>query len=389
MTIRPEDLCCPSGEALVRSRPTYVEVDLDRLTGNYRAIQQAAGGAGMLPVLKANAYGHGMIEVARHLQTLDPAGLAVAFLEEGIQLRLAGLSCPVLVMGGIDADQIPHFLEYDLTLTASSDTKLREIDRVAVGMGRTARVHLKVDTGMGRIGMRPETAHVMFEAGLAAEHVRVDGVYSHLACADEGDDEFTLRQIDRFRRAVSFYAERGAPTPPLHLAGSGGILRYPQAHFDLVRPGNLLYGIYPSRDAPRTIKVEPVLSWKSRVVFFKVQRAGEPVSYGAEWRPESDTRLITIPVGYGDGYVRSLTGRAEVLVRGERRPVVGRICMDQLVADLGPEGTAYNGDEVVLLGAQGDEAIDAFDLAKWAGTIPHEILSNINARVARRYIGGA
>ena len=369
------------------SRPTYAEIDLDRLTANYRAIEGAVGGARMLPVLKADAYGHGLLPVARHLETLGPAGLAVAFLEEGALLREAGIDCPILVMGGIDAGQIPHFLRYDLTITASSVKKLREVDRAAGELGVTARVHLKVDTGMGRIGMRPETAPAMFEAGLAADHVEVEGVYSHFATADRADPEQTRHQMERFRRAVSFYAARGVPIPSLHLANSGAILQHPVAHLDLVRPGILLFGIYPSDEAPRTIEVTPVLSWKSRVVFFKVHPSGHPVGYGAGWKPIGDTRIVTVPVGYGDGYFHALSNGGEVIIGGHRRPIVGGVCMDQLMVDIGPDGEAYNGDEVVLIGSQGDSSISAADLAGWAGTIPYEILTNINTRVARRYVG--
>ena len=370
------------------SRPTFAEIDLDRLTSNYRAVQRAVGGAGMLPVLKANAYGHGLLPVARHLESLGAAGLAVAFLEEGALLREAGIDCPVLVMGGIDVSQIPHFLRYDLTITASSVEKLREVDRAAAALGVTARVHLKVDTGMGRIGMRPDTAPAMFRAGLEATHVEIEGIYSHFATADRADPAQTLRQLERFRQALSFYPERGHPLPKLHVANSGGILQHPDSHLDLVRPGILLFGIYPSEEVRRTIDVTPVLSWKSRVVFFKVQPSGYPVGYGAAWKPDGDTRVVTVPVGYGDGYFHALSDRGRVIIGGRRRPIVGGICMDQLMVDMGPNGEAYNGDEVILIGSQGDVSITAVDLARWAGTIPYEVLTNINTRVDRRYIGG-
>lgn len=369
------------------SRPTFAEIDLDRLTANYRAIEAAVGGARLLPVLKANAYGHGLVPVARHLEGLEPAGLAVAFLEEGALLRQSGIGCPILVMGGIDLEQIPHFLDYDLTITASSVEKLREVNRVAGRMGLLARVHLKVDTGMGRIGMRSETAHRMFEAGAAARHVEVEAVYSHFASADGADHEQTRRQMERFRRAISFYPRCGLPAPRLHIAASGAILQHPDAHLDMVRPGLLLFGVYPSRAVPRSVEVEPALAWKSRVVYFKVQPAGHPVSYGATWAPSRDTRLVTVPAGYGDGYFRALSNRAQVLIGGLRRPVVGRVCMDQMMVDIGPDGEAYNGDEVVLLGSQGNSSVTATDLAGWAGTIPYEVLTNINTRVARRYVG--
>ena len=368
-------------------RPTYAEIDLDRLTANYRSIERTVGGAGMLPVLKANAYGHGLVPIARHLEGLGPAGLAVAFLEEGALLREAGISCPILVMGGIDVSQIPDFLQYDLTITASSVEKLREVDRTAKGLGTTARVHFKVDTGMGRIGMRPDTAKAMFEAGLASAHIAVEGIYSHFATADSARPEQTRHQLKEFLRAVSFYASRGVATPQLHIANSGGILQHPESHLDLVRPGILLFGVYPSDEVPRSIEVTPVLSWKSRVVFFKVQKSGCPVGYGATWTPTGDTRLVTVSVGYGDGYFRALSNRGEVIIGSRRRPIVGRVCMDQLMVDIGPDGEAYNGDEVVLLGSQGDVSITATDLARWVGTIPYEVLTNINTRVRRRYMG--
>ncbi|MCY4370462.1 MAG: alanine racemase [bacterium] len=369
------------------SRPTYAEIDLGILTANYRAVEQAVGKARMLPVLKANAYGHGLVHVARHLETLGAAGLAVAFLEEGALLRRAGIRCPILVMGGIDGSQIPQFLRYDLTITASSVHKLREVNQAAEALGVVARVHLKVDTGMGRIGMRPETAPAMFEAGLQAKHVEVDGVYSHFATADRKDPEQTRLQLDVFRSCVSFYRSRGIPTPKLHIANSGAILQHSDSYLDLVRPGLLLFGLYPSEEVRRTIDVMPVLSWKSRVVFFKVQPAGYPVGYGAAWAPHEDTRIVTVPAGYGDGYFHSLSDRGAVLIGGRRRPIVGGVCMDQFMVDIGPGGEAYNGDEVVLIGSQGDASISAADVARWASTIPYEVLTNINTRVARRYVG--
>ncbi len=370
------------------ARPTFAEIDLDRLAANYRAVQRAVGGAGILPVLKANAYGCGLLPVARHLESLGSAGLAVAFLEEGALLREAGIACPILVMGGIDVRQIPGFLRYDLTITASSVEKLREVDRAARAAGVTARVHLKVDTGMGRIGMRPGTAPAMFRAGLEAASVEVEGIYSHFATADLADRSQTLRQLRSFRRALSFYPDHGLPLPKLHIANSGAILQHPDSYLDLVRPGLLLFGLYPSTEAARTIEVAPVLAWKSQVVFFKVQPAGHPVGYGAAWTPERNTRVVTVPVGYGDGYLRALSERGQVLIGGRRRAIVGGICMDQLMVDIGPDGEAYNGDEVVLIGSQGDASIGASDLAGWAGTIAYEILTNINTRVDRRYVGG-
>lgn len=367
-------------------RPTYAEIDLARLTSNYRAIERAVGANRMVPVLKANAYGHGLIQVARHVESLGAAGLAVAFLEEGELLRRAGIHCPILVMGGIDGRQISDFLRYDLTMTASSTHKLREVNRVAARYGKVAKVHLKVDTGMGRIGMRSDTAPTMFDLGLRSPNVRVDGVYSHLATADRRDPEQTRQQLREFLGCVSFYRSRGLPTPKLHIANSGAILQHPDSYLDLVRPGLLLFGVYPSEEVRRTIEVKPVLSWKSRVVFFKVQPAGRPIGYGAGWAPRRDTRVVTVPVGYGDGYFYSLSDRGRVIIAGRRYPIVGGICMDQFMVDVGPDGEVYNGDEVVLIGSQGDGSVSVSDVARWAGTIPYEVLTNINTRVGRRYV---
>lgn len=369
-------------------RPTHAEIDLDRITENYRAIDAAVGRARVMPVLKANAYGHGLVEIARHLETLEPAMFGVAFLEEGILLRAQGVRTPILVMGGLDNAQIPHFLKHDLTITASSTFKLREIDRVAGELGTTARVHLKVDTGMGRIGMRPETVATMFEAGAAASNVEVEAIYSHFATADEADRSGTERQLQRFLEAVEFYPDHGLATPHLHIANSGGVLQHPDSHLDLVRPGILLFGVYPSAEVPRTVRVTPALTWRSQVAFFKVLLEGEPVSYGSTWRSPVDTRIVTIPAGYGDGYFRALSNRGQVIIGGNRHPIVGRVCMDQFMVDIGPDGSAHNGDEVVLMGTMGDVSVTADDLAEWSGTIPYEVLTNINTRVSRVYLGG-
>ena len=301
-------------------------------------------------------------------------------------LRRAGIKTPILVLGGIWGSQIPEFLRADLTLTASSIEKLEAIDRAAEAMGVTARVHLKIDTGMERIGVHYYNAEGFLEAALRCRHVRVEGIFSHFARADEADPAPSHLQLERFNEVLSFYERRGLPMPIRHMANSAAILRFPEAYFDMVRPGILLYGVYPSAEVPRTVEVAPALSWKTRVVYFKVTKPGHGVSYGWTWAPDRMTRIVTLPVGYGDGYFRSMSGKAQVLIRGRRYPVVGRICMDQMMVNIGWE-TAYNGDEVVLIGEQGNERITVEDLAEWAGTIPYEVLTNINTRVPRLYVG--
>jgi alanine racemase len=366
-------------------RPTVVEVSLARLSENFRAIRTAVTPAAVMPIVKANAYGHGLVEVARHLVALGATSLGVAFLEEAIALRAAGVEVPILVMGGILGDQIPLFLRHRLVLTASSIDKLRQIDETARDMGVAASVHLKIDTGMERIGVRHSNARSLFERAADARHCSVEGVYSHFANADAADLTSARLQLARFLEAVVWYDKQGMTPPIRHMANSGAVLQLPESHLDMVRPGILLYGVYPSLEVRQTIPVKPALAWRSRVVYFKVVPAGHPVSYGSTWQADHPVRLVTVPVGYGDGYFRALSNVAEVIIRGKRYPVVGRVCMDQIMVNIEWE-TAYNGDLVTLLGAEGDEIITCEHLAEWAGTIPYEVLTNINTRVPRVYV---
>jgi alanine racemase len=371
-------------------RPTVVEVNLQRLSENFQAIRQKVSPAKVMAILKANAYGHGLVEVARHMVSIGADFLGVAFLEEGILLREQGIQAPILVLGGIIGNQVPNFLKNNLTLTASSLEKLQQIEDAAQQMGVTARVHLKIDTGMERIGVHYYNAEGLLEASLKCPHVMVEGIFSHFANADAADLTHARLQLERFNEVLRFYERRSLPTPLRHMANSAAVLNLPESYFDLVRPGILLYGVYPSPEVERTIHVRPALAWKSRVVFFKVVLPNHPVGYGSTWQSDHMVRLVTIPVGYGDGYMRAMSNKAQVILRGQRYPQVGRISMDQMTVNIEWD-SAYNDDEVILIGeAQGEDevlAITCEDLAEWAGTIPYEILTNINTRVPRRYLG--
>jgi alanine racemase len=366
-------------------RPTIVEVDLARLTENFHAIRAAVAPAAVMPIVKANAYGHGLVPVARHLVGLGAASLGVAFLEEAVALRQAGITVPILVMGGILGDQIPVFLRHDLTLTASSIDKLRQIDRLAGELGMVARVHLKIDTGMERIGVHYYSAEGLLERSLECRHCVIEGIYSHFANADAADLGSARLQLARFLDVLTWYDKQGLTPPVRHMANSGAILQLRDSHLDLVRPGILLYGVYPSAEVRRTIAVRPALAWKSRVVYFKVVKPGHPVSYGWTWQADHQVRVVTVPVGYGDGYFRALSNTAQVVIRGKRYPVVGRVCMDQIMVNIEWD-SAWNGDEVLLIGRDGDEILTCEDVAAWAGTIPYEVLTNINTRVPRVYV---
>lgn len=365
-------------------RATWAEINLTRLRQNLELIRATVAPAKVMPIIKANAYGHGLGEVARFLAPYaDYFGVAV--LEEGIYLRKLGITTPILVLGGIWGEQVPRYLEYDLTFTASSVERLEQIDAAAAAAGRRAKVHLKIDTGMERIGVHYYNAHTLQEAALRCKHVEVEGIFSHFANADAADLSHARLQLERFQEVLRFYEKRSLPPPPLrHMANSAAILRLPESHFDMVRPGILLYGVYPSPETPRTLPVRPALTWKSRVVYFKVTLPNHPVSYGSTWQSDHAVRIVTIPVGYGDGYFRSMSNKAQVILRGRKYPQVGRICMDQMMVNIESD-SAYNGDEVILLGEADGLSITAEDLAKWAGTIPYEILTNINTRVPRLY----
>jgi alanine racemase len=369
-------------------RPTRIRVDLDALTHNLRVLRAAAR-VPVMAVVKANAYGHGLVPVARHLQAQGAEQLGVAFLEEGMALRRAGITLPILVMGGIFGPQAAALIAADLEITVSSIDKLRQVEAAAEALGRRATIHLKIDTGMERIGVHSYHAGPFIEAAVASRWCTIKGVYSHLACSDEPDSPMTARQLERFLEACAHFDRLGVPMPLRHLANSGGLLHFPETCLDLVRPGIALYGVLPDTASRTALDLRPVLSLVSQVVYFKVVPAGQPVSYGATWAPAVDTRMVTIPIGYGDGFPRALSSRGEVLVRGRRLPIAGRICMDQFMADLGPQGTAYNEDEVVLIGRQGDQGIRCEDVAQAAGTIPYEILVGLNTRIPREYLGGS
>lgn len=369
------------------TRPTHVEVDLNRLAANFTAIRQHVSPAKVMPILKANAYGHGLLRVAQLMESLGADYLGVAVLEEGILLRENGIRMPILVLGGILGNQVPGFLKYDLTITASSIEKLTQVDEVATQMEARAKVHLKIDTGMERIGVHSYSAQSFLESTLNCRSIDLEGIFSHFANADLPDLKDARLQLERFQEVLSFFERHSLPSPSLrHMANSPAILQLPEANFDMVRPGLLLYGVYPAPDIPHSIIVQPALSWKSRVVYFKVILPGHPVGYGSTWQSDHMVRAVTIPVGYGDGYFRSMSNKSHVLLRSKKYPLIGRISMDQIVVNIEWD-SAYNDDEVILIGESGDERITCEDLAEWAGTIPYEVLTNINTRVPRIYRG--
>ncbi|HKU42933.1 MAG TPA: alanine racemase, partial [Polyangiales bacterium] len=285
-------------------RPTQLEVDLAVLADNYRVLCAHVAPARVMPILKANAYGHGLCAVAKKLEQIGAPCVGVAYLEEGMRLRQEGVRLPVLVLGGIVGSQIPRFLEHDLTLTASSVDKLAAIEACAEQLGKRARVHLKIDTGMERIGVHWYSAPRLLEAAARARHVEVEGIFTHFANADEPELGHARLQLERFAEVLRFYEQHSLPMPLRHAANSGAILQLRESWFDCVRPGILFYGASPNPALTAPLPaVKQALRWVTKVVFFKVVQAGSPVSYGSRWAPAQQTRLVTLPVGYGDGYM--------------------------------------------------------------------------------------
>ena len=361
--------------------PTYLEVNLSRLEKNLAAIRSYVHPAKVMVVLKANAYGHGVEGVAPFIASKADY-LGVALVEEAIHLRRLGIESPILVMGGILPDQLPAFFEDHLTLAATSQMILDTAQKLEVSRDQRLKVHLKIDTGMERLGVREYEAEPFILNSIACSHLEVEGIFTHFANAEGKDQTDPRLQLDRFQRVLSIYDKRAIPRPKLvHAANSAAVLALPESRFDMVRPGILLYGVYPARDIVKPIKVLPAIKWKSRVVHSKVTRPERPVGYGSLWKSRRETRILTIPCGYADGYFRRMSTKAQVLVGGKRYPQVGRICMDQLMVNAGSEDIQA-GEEVVLLGD--DLTVEEF--SDWTGTNEYEVLTSIGARVPRSYV---
>ena len=361
-------------------RPTYLEVNLPQLWRNIEAVRKHVTPAKVMPMIKANAYGHGVDGVAPFLEPyVDYFGVAV--LEEGIHLRELGITKPVLVAGGVLPEQISSFAEYDLTLTGSSIEVLDIAEEVSRSTGKRIKTHLKIDTGMERVGVHEYEAEPFIEHALKLKYVEVEGIYTHFANSEDVDLVHARLQLERFQEVLSIYEKLSEPYPPLrHMANTAAVLQFPESYFDLVRPGLMTYGVYP-KDVAQSVEIAPAATWRSRVAYSKITKPGRPVSYGSLWRAEAETRIVTVPCGYADGYFRRMTNRAEVIVNKKRYPQVGRICMDQFMVNVGND-EAQVGDKVVLLG----DGISAHDLAEWMGTNEYEVLTSISARVPRVFV---
>ena len=369
---------------------TIATTRLDHIRANLEAVRARVGDRLVLAAVKADAYGHGAVEVSRMIERTGCADwLGVATVPEALALRDAGVRLPALKLSHALTDaEVAACVAADVDLTVVSADTIDQVARVAAGLGRTASVHLKVDTGMRRIGCPPADAPAL-AARADAAGLRLRGLFSHLPVADTpGGRPFTEAQVALFREVVAAVASARGPVELAHLANSGGVLVHPDAWFDLVRPGIMLYGSLPDPATDPTVPLLPALEWTTAVSFVKRVAAGETVGYGRTWTAPTERWIATLPVGYGDGYSRLLSNRGRVIIGGRPWPIVGRVCMDQLMVDLGPttdDAPAAAGDEAVLVGRRGDHEITVQELADLMGTIPYEVTCVIAGRVGRRH----
>ena len=368
-------------------RATRTEICLPNLSHNIAVIRSSLRPeTKFLAVVKANAYGHGLEEVARYVAAHGADYLGVAIAEEGVRLREAGIDTPILILGASMDTHIDCILDYGLTPTVFSIHTLQSLQEAAAARQKTCRFHFKVDTGMNRIGfVDPDAFQEALDYLAQCPNLVFEGMFTHFAVSELPDKRFTLAQAERFEQYVALAARHGY-RPLLHACNSGGALELPALQYDMVRGGIALYGYHPAGSNAPDVGLRPVLSWKTNVVNVKDIPSGETVSYGRTFTASRPTRVATLPVGYGDGYKRCLSNRAYVLIHGRRAPQIGTVCMDQIMCDVTDIPDVQIGDEVVLLGTQGEETITADEMAQWADTISYEILLCISERVPRVFL---
>lgn len=357
--------------------PTWIDVDLAQFKKNLGAIRSRIGKRLVCLAVKGNAYGHGLVAIGKAAEEESVDYLGVSCLQEGVHLRQNGIRMPILVFGAIHEDQVVDLIHFNLEISISSKYKADLVAKNCQRVGQKCRVHIEVDTGMQRTGVRSSSAIDLFQYLSALNSFEIVGIYSHLATADHPEDPIAQRQIDAFLELLRHPLFTGKLLLR-HLANSNGLIHFPSSYLDMVRPGLAAFG-YTS--LPKTA---PCFSLKSKISYFKVVEEGEGISYGHTYKTKTRSRIVTVPIGYGDGYLRALSNRGYVLIRGKRYPIAGTICMDQFMVDIG-DGEAYVGDEVVLIGKQGDEEISLNEVADLCHTIPYEILCLFNERIPRKY----
>lgn len=369
------------------------EINLDALEHNVKEIRSATGdNAKLMCVVKTNAYGHGAATLARELVKMGADSFAVATLDEGIELRNHGITQPILVLGFVAKEQYEDMIRYHIMPSVFTYSMAKDIDAVAESMNEIADIHIKIDTGMSRIGFKSEplTVQRIVMMNSLRKNLRIQGIFTHFACADCGDDTMTGEQLQQFNMVINELEACGVHIPLKHCANSAAIIRYPELSMNMVRAGIILYGLYPSEEVTKSVlHLQPVMKLKSHVIYIKTVEPGTPVGYGATFVCQRKTKIATVSIGYGDGYPRALSNKGRVLIDSQSYPIIGRICMDQLMVDItDAEGEIRQGDEVVLVGSQGSEYISVEEASSANDSFNYEFVCNINRRVPRVYIRG-
>ena len=373
-----------NGVLRTRYRPTWAEIDLGAIEYNYRQVKRLVGkDVKIMAVVKANGYGHGTVEVSGVLEKIGVDYLGVATTDEAVRLRDHGIKTPVLILGSVLPSEVRVAIDKDITLTLCSYDLLREIKKETAA-GAKAKVHIKIDTGMGRIGIWHEEALHFIKNLQQEKNIIIDGIYTHFSSAGR-DDFFTNYQIEAFENLLKQLEGFDIQIPVKHAANSIATVDFKRSHLNLVRPGLIIYGMYPKHTFPKLIKLKPALSLKTKIVYIKDTPPGRSISYGRTFITQKHTKIATLPIGYADGYERNLSNKAEVLVKGQRAPVIGKVTMDQTMIDVGHIRGVKLGDEVVLIGKQGRNEIRTEKLARLAGTIAYEVVCSISNRVPRVY----
>ncbi|SHK84724.1 alanine racemase [Selenomonas ruminantium] len=366
------------------NRPAWAEINLQALRHNYREIRkQLAEGVRMCAVIKADAYGHGATVAARVALEEGASYFAVAALSEAIELRHAGFTTPILVLGLIDPKDAAEVVDYDITQVVCELELAKALSAAAQAQGKAVKVHLKVDTGMGRIGVRKEEIGALAAAISELPGIVIEGMFSHFATADLKDKTYTKKQLAEFKDAIAAVEAQGVKPAIRHIAESAAILEIPEAHFDMVRAGIIQYGLWPSEEVTRPIDLQPVMSLKAKVTWIKTVKPGESVGYGRRFVAERVSRIATLPIGYADGYLRLYTKHGHVMIHGKKAPFAGIGCMDQMMVDVTDIEDVRIGDEVLLFGTP-ELTID--EVAAWGESINYEVPCLISARVPRVYV---
>ncbi len=380
-------------------RPTCAEIDIKALVHNLNEAKRLAGSKSqLLAVVKADAYGHGAVKVSEALVRNDVQYLGTALVEEGIELRDAGIKIPIIVLGGVFESQIPKIAEYSLTPVVYQEGFLKAIAKEAENKNKQINIHIKIDTGMGRIGVLPDEAVDFVKKAASQKNIKVEGIMTHFADADLSDKAYAEKQMAEFNSIVKRLNKEGIKIPYQHIANSAALVDFENDKFNMARPGIMLYGYAPFSTPPLIppllrggtggvgLNLIPVMSLKTRILHLKKVSAGTYISYGRTFAAKRESIIATLPVGYADGYSRGLSNKGSVIVKGKKAPIAGRVCMDMTMIDVTDIIDVEINDEAVLMGSQGGEAITADDIARLTNTISYEVLCSIGKRVPRVYI---